>query len=166
MSNVNKTQVGVIWLTVIVIAVVLSIVMVILSMIDLLWMPISFMIIIGCAITLLTQYFFDPKKHCPRCDTPILSVYTENCTKCGLQLLTKCTDCKKYLNTYVNGTPIQFCGQCGSKLAKEIEKIKISTTLESYLASAKKVNFCPSCGVSLDEEDNPSYCPLCGGTID
>ena len=166
MSNVNKEQVGYIWLIVIVIAVILSFLLVIFSMTDLIWLPISFMIIIGCAITLLTQFFFDPKKHCPRCDTPIPSVYTEKCVRCGLQLLTKCSDCNKYLNTYVNGAPVQFCGQCGSKLAKEIEKIKISTTLESYIATAKKVNFCPTCGVNLDEEDSPHYCPLCGGEDD
>jgi len=166
MSNVNTKQVGSIWLIVVVIAVILSVLMVLMSMMDLLWMPISFMLLIGCAITLLTQFFFDPKKHCPRCDTAIPSVYTEKCTRCGLQLLAKCTDCKKYLNTYVNGTPIKFCGQCGSTLSEKIEKIEISTTLESYIQQAKKVKFCPSCGVSLDEEDNPNYCPLCGGTID
>jgi len=166
MSNVNKKQVGFIWLAVIVMAVVLSVVFIILSMTDLLWMPISFMLLIGCAITLLTQFFFDPKKHCPRCDAPIPSVYTEKCVRCGLQLLTKCSDCSKYLNTYVNGTPVKFCGQCGSGLEKKIEKIKISTTLENYLATAKQVNFCPSCGVSLDEEDKPNYCPLCGGKVD
>ncbi len=167
MTDLNKKQVLTIWLLIIfMIIIVISINFIIPNIEVLVIGAIPFLIILGIILTLITQFFFDPKRQCPRCDKEIPSIYTRTCAKCSLVLMKKCDKCGIYLNTYVEGKPIQYCRDCGNKLKMKIEQIEISDTLQSFLEQTAKVNFCPTCGSGLDELDNPNFCPLCGGKID
>jgi len=116
------------------------------------------LILIGIIFT-FTQFFFEPKKRCPKCNTPVPSMYSKSCANCGLTLITKCPDCGKYLNTYVDGKPIKFCNDCGLQLDVKIEVI------ENPYVQSDKINFCPNCGVDI-EEPNLRFCSLCGTKIE
>ena len=125
------------------------------------WIPVSILILIGCVIS-FSQYFIDPKKHCPRCNTEVPSIYTQNCPNCGLKLITKCLDCGKYISVYQSGKPSKYCNQCGLEL--DLREVKIEIIENPYVRE-EKVRFCPNCGVGIEEE-NVRYCALCGGKID
>jgi len=124
------------------------------------WIPITIMMFIGCSIS-FSQYFVEPKRHCPKCNAEIQSAYAKTCPNCGLMLLTKCLDCGKYISVYQSGKPSKYCNQCGLELDLREQTIEI---LENPYIQDEKVRFCPTCGVNIEEE-NVRYCALCGGKI-
>ncbi|MFX1385082.1 MAG: hypothetical protein ACFFBP_21875 [Promethearchaeota archaeon] len=158
----RKKTVIILWILVITVSIVLIVVDVLFfNMHWLIWIPISILIFLGCAVS-FSQYFIESKKHCPRCNATLPSLYTKNCPKCGLKILTKCPDCGTFQNMYVGGKPIMYCNQCGLQLGiikEEVEAIK-----NPYIQTVK-VKFCSNCGVKLEEE-NPKFCSLCGGKIE
>lgn len=126
-----------------------------------LWIPISLNIFLGCVFS-FSQYFIESKKHCPRCNTNLPSLYTKSCPKCGLKILTKCPDCGTFQNMYINGKPIMYCNQCGLQLSIIKEEVK---TIENPYNQFEKAKYCPNCGVRLEEKD-PFFCSLCGSKIE
>ena len=161
MDSRQKT-VLIVWLMVIFVNIILIIVaLMFFDMNWLIWIPFSIMIVLGCAVS-FTQYFVESKKHCPRCNTILPSLYSQTCPECGLKLLTKCPDCRTYQNMYINGKQVKFCNQCGLQLTIIKEEVEV---IENPYAQTQKVKFCPICGVNIEEE-NPKYCSLCGGKID
>lgn len=130
-----------------------------------LYLGVTIFIAIGLILLLISsRYFFEPDYICPRCGRELESIYTETCPQCNLRLFQKCNDCGTYIRTYVNGHPIQYCSKCGSRLdaqPKEIEKPFIR-----QVRRKEKINYCPNCGSSLREEENPKFCPLCGEKIE
>ncbi|MHA1292103.1 MAG: hypothetical protein ACTSQJ_05485 [Promethearchaeota archaeon] len=133
----------------------------------LIWVIIAFITLAGMILTILPSYFFEPKKKCPRCNTPVVSMYTEKCSNCGLKLVIKCPapGCGKYLSTYIGGKPIKYCNSCGLKI-KDLLKIEDIIVHKEYLLISSKTRFCPNCGTNIEEEDAQNFCPLCGEKID
>jgi len=152
----------VIWILVIIVSIALIIVDILLfSMSWIIWIPVSSLLFFGCVVS-FSQYFIEPKKHCPQCNATLPSLYTKICPQCGLTILTKCPDCGTFQNMYVNGKTVMYCNQCGLQLGIIKEEVKI---IEKPYAQTNKVKFCPNCGVILEEKD-PIFCSLCGGKID
>ena len=159
MSETKQKTTGLVWIIIIIVIMLFVILGIVFpGWVIWLWIPISLMILIGIIFT-FTQFFFEPKKRCPKCNTPVPSLYSKTCASCGLTLITKCPDCGKYLNTYVDGKPIKFCNDCGLQLGVKIEVI------ENPYVRSDKINFCPNCGVDI-EEPNLRFCALCGTKIE
>lgn len=153
----------IIWMLVIIVSIALIIVdLLLFNMSWIIWIPVASLLFFGCVVS-FSQYFIEPKKHCPQCNALLPSLYTKICTQCGLTILTKCPDCGTFQNMYVNGKPIMYCSQCGLQLGiiKE-EEVK---TIENPYAQTNRVKFCPNCGSKIEEKD-PVFCSLCGGKID
>ncbi len=161
MSDSKQKTSGLLWILIIIIIILLIILGVIFPNWAIwLWIPISLVIVVGFGFT-FTQFFFEKKKHCPKCNTQVPSLYSKTCVKCGLSLITRCPDCGKYLNTYVDGKPVKFCNDCGLQLKEDI-KVEI---LQNPYQQTNIVKFCPTCGVNI-EERNIKFCSLCGAKID
>ena len=159
MSETKQKTMGFVWIIVIIV-IALFVILGIIFPNWVIWLciPISLIILVGC-ISTFSKFFFEPQKHCPKCNTPVPSLYSKTCVNCGLSLIIKCPDCGKYLNTYVDGKPIKFCNDCGLKMEAKIEVI------ETPYVQSDKVNFCPNCGVDI-EEPNLRFCSLCGTKIE
>ncbi|MFX0072354.1 MAG: zinc ribbon domain-containing protein [Candidatus Hermodarchaeota archaeon] len=125
------------------------------------FLPLSFLLVV--AFQAMSEHFWTPKKVCPRCNFPI-SVYSEYCRNCGLQLIKKCPDCGNYIKT-----DKLLCDKCGHKfiVSEEFNKPIEYQTIQKGVPLPVIANFCPNCGHKLKDEDKTSeICPLCGGKIE
>lgn len=111
----------------------------------------------------MSKHFWTAKKHCPRCNAPV-SIYSEFCRNCGIQLIKKCPSCGKFLKSN-----IVVCNNCEYEFpALEIEKKPVQyLIIQKGTPLPKKPNFCPNCGSSLiDEDTGLEICPFCQEKID
>ena len=161
MSDSKQKTIGLVWIIVIFVLILFVIISIIFpDWVIWLWIPISLIMLVGCIFT-FSQFFFEPKKHCPQCNTQVPSLYSKTCVKCGITLITKCPDCGKYLNTYVDGKPVKFCNDCGLEVREDV-KVEI---IQNPYRQTNIVKFCPTCGVNIEEKDT-KFCGLCGARID
>ena len=125
------------------------------------FLPLSFLMVV--AFQAMSEHFWTPRKVCPRCKAPV-SIYSEYCRNCGLNLIKKCPNCGNFLKA-----DIMKCTTCGHQfpiLEKEEKAIKYQI-IQKGTPLPERANFCPHCGSSLmNEVANLEFCPLCGEKID
>jgi predicted RNA-binding Zn-ribbon protein involved in translation (DUF1610 family) len=125
------------------------------------FLPVSFLAVI--VFQAMSEHFWTAKKRCSRCNAPV-SIYSEFCRNCGLQLIKKCPSCGKYAKR-----DTKTCENCNYKFPALIEDKKVFSFLiiQKGTPLPKKANFCPSCGINLiDEKTGLEFCPYCQEKID
>ena len=91
------------------------------------------------AFQAMSEHFWTPRKVCPRCKAPV-SIYSEYCRNCGLNLIKKCPNCGNFLKA-----DIMKCTSCGhqfSILEKE-EKLIEYQIIHKGTPLPERANFCP-----------------------
>ena len=157
----RKSVLG-IWILVIILISLISIIgSLLFSWFWIIFLPLSFLAVI--IFQAMSEHFWTAKKRCPRCNAPV-SIYSEFCRNCGIQLIKKCPSCGKY-----SKSNIIVCTNCDYNFpALEEDKTPVEyQIIEKGTTIPKKANFCPSCGSSLIDEDTfLVLCPFCQEKID
>lgn len=125
----------------------------------LIFLPISFLIVV--IFQAMSHQFWDPQKKCPQCNFTV-SLYSDFCRNCGYKLIQKCPNCGNFLE---GNAP--SCDKCGFQFkTSQLGAPPLTVQeIQKGAPSSRKANFCPNCGKKLDLEKSLKYCPYCGGRI-
>lgn len=121
-------------------------------------LPIIIIIVIAIIII---RFSWEPPKYCARCNSPI-SVYSEYCRNCGLQLIIQCPNCNQYTRAGMT-----FCDNCGHEFEylEEPKSTREYEIIKKGSPAPEKPNFCPTCGASLKDAENLRFCEFCGSKL-